>query len=123
MKNQPLTLQQYPYEIAKLQREMVKLDTLIRSLKETVGYSLNDIDRRIAFDETLKNDSQRKAKRSQLLETDGDYISASIQLRENEVSRDNLAIDIELLRSTFSILKLQRREAIATMELHTSAAA
>lgn len=118
-----LTLSEYPQAIAQLQRQMVQLETQIKSLKEIVGYSLNEIDRRIAFDDTLKNDAQRKAKRSQLLETDGDYISAAAQLRQQEIVRDNLAIELELMRSTFSVLKLERRAAIATLELHATAAA
>lgn len=118
-----LTLSEYPQAIAQLQRQMVQLETQIKSLKEIVGYSLNEIDRRIAFDDTLKNDAQRKAKRSQLLETDGDYISAAAQLRQQEIVRDNLAIELELMRSTFSVLKLERRAVIATLELHATAAA
>lgn len=118
-----MNLSDYPTAIAKLQRQMIKLEVTIRSLKEIVGYSLSSIDRKIAFDESLKNEAQRKAQRSQLLETDSDYISAAIQLRENEINRENLDIDIQLLRAQFSVLKLQRREAIATLELHASAAA
>jgi uncharacterized protein YxjI len=118
-----MKLTEYPTAIADLQKEMLKLDQKLRTLRESVAFCLNSIDRQIAFNQDLKNDSQRKAKRAELMETDGDYIEASLQLKNAEDIRAELEIDLQLLRNTFSLLKLERREAIAAMELHTSTAA
>ncbi|MGJ3252345.1 MAG: hypothetical protein ACFE0J_14645 [Elainellaceae cyanobacterium] len=57
------------------------------------------------------------------METDGDLIGATAQLRKKEDIKAELDIELQLLRNQFSILKLERREAIAMMELHASSQA
>jgi hypothetical protein len=118
-----MKLNEYPTMIADLQRQMLKLDQQLRTLRESVTFCLSAIDRHIAFDQNLKNDSQRKAKRTELMESDPDYIQALLELRQAEDCRAESEIDLQLLQSQFSLLKLERREAIAQMELHASTAA
>jgi len=118
-----MNIADYPQLIADAQRSILKLDQQLRMHRESVAFSLNAIERAIAHDPTLKNDSQRKAKKTELMETDDSYIQASYGLKKCEDLRTQMDIDLQLLRSQFSILKLEKREAIATMELHASAAA
>jgi hypothetical protein len=118
-----MKLHDYPIAIAKLQRQTLKLDQRLCTLRESVAFCLSAIDRQIAFDQSLKNDAQRKAKRVELMESDSDYIQALLELRQAEDRKAELDIDLQLLRNQFSLLKLERREAIAAMELQASTAA
>uniref|UniRef100_B8HKQ5 Uncharacterized protein n=1 Tax=Cyanothece sp. (strain PCC 7425 / ATCC 29141) TaxID=395961 RepID=B8HKQ5_CYAP4 len=110
-------LTQYPEAIAGLQRRLLRTDQQIRQLSESVAIFSAAIDRQIAFDPTLKNDAQRRARRTELLESDGDYIAASIALKEAQDRREDLLIELQLLRNQFSVLKLGMREAIALKEM------
>lgn len=115
--NVKIKLNQYPEAIADLQRKLLKTDQRIRQLAESVAILTAAIERQIAFDVSLKNDSQRKARRVELMESDGDYISASIALKAAQDRRESLLIELQLLRNQFSVLKLDMREAIAVKEL------
>lgn len=118
-----MNISDYPQKIADLQRQILHADQQLRTLRESAIFCLNAIDKAIAYDSTLKNDLQRKAKRAELTESDGDYISAALALKHAEDFRTQKDIDLQLMRSQFSVVKLERREAIATMELHASIAA
>jgi hypothetical protein len=115
-----MNLNDYPTAIAQVQRQLLKLTQQLRAVQESVGFCLSAIDRQIAFDQSLKNDNQRKARRAELMETDPDYIQALLELRRVEDDRVDLEIDLQLLQSQFSVLKLERREAIARLERQTS---
>lgn len=111
----------YPDAIAHLQRQILDLDQHLIGLVESVKIFEAEIDKEIAFDATLKNEAQRKARRIELQQTDGDYYAASRLLKETKEKREMLAIELELLRNQFSILKLEKREAIARLEAEAAA--
>jgi hypothetical protein len=108
---------------AHLQQELLHNSQKIRRERESVAFCSNAIDRAIAFDGNLKNDTQRKTKRAELCEKDRDYIEASNELKRLEDLRGELEIDLQLLQATFSLLKLERRESIAQMEREAAIAA
>jgi len=115
-----MKLSDYPSAIATLQTRILSAAAQVRQHKESVAFQLNAIDRAIAFDESLKNEQQRKAKRSQLIETDMDYLVSVRGQRQAEECLAKLEIELEQKRSEFSVLKLQKREAIAKIELQTA---
>ncbi len=117
---EPMQLNEYPTAIADLERQLLEVDQRILNRKEQLAFCLSVIDRAVAFNAELKNDTQRKAERSRLMETDPDYIKANLELRKSEAIRGEMEIDLNLLTRTFSLLKLERREAIARMELSSS---
>jgi hypothetical protein len=116
-------LQQFPEAIADLQRRILKADQQIRQLSESVAIFSAAIDREIAFDPNLKNDAQRRARRSELMESDGDYIEAANALKAAQDQREMLLIELQLLHNQFAVLKLGMREAIALKEMSTLDAA
>jgi hypothetical protein len=118
-----LELNEYPRAIAALQQDLHHSSQQIRRERENLAFCNNAIDRAIAFNSDLKNDTQRKAKRAELCEKDGDYIKASNELKRLEDLRGELEIDLQLLQATFSLLKLERRESIAQMEREAAIAA
>lgn len=115
-----MNLNEYPTAIAKLQRSILEFDQNLIGLVESVKIFEAEIDKEIAFDPLLKNDSQRKARRIELQQCDGDFYQATLLLKQTKEKRDLLAIDLELLRNNFSVLKLDKREAIAQMELQAA---
>jgi hypothetical protein len=110
-------LQQFPEAIADLQRRILRADQQIRQLSESVAIFSAAIDREIAFDPDLKNDAQRRARRSELMESDGDYIEAANALKSAQDQREMLLIELQLLHNQFAVLKLGMREAIALKEM------
>lgn len=111
-----MKLNEYPTAIAHLQRQTLELDQKLISLIESAKIFEFEIDKAIAFDPTLKNDAQRKARKIELSQTDGDYYEANRQLLEAKEKRERLAIELELKRNSFTVSKLEKREAIARME-------
>jgi hypothetical protein len=75
-----------------------------------------EIDTTIAFDTELRNDAQRKARRLDLMST-AEYRKAVANLQMAQDERAEIDIDLNLLRNQFSVLKLEKREAIAIREL------
>jgi hypothetical protein len=110
-------LQQFPEAIADLQHRILRADQQIRQLSESVAIFSAAIDREIAFDPNLKNDAQRRARRSELMESDGDYIEAANALKSEQDKREMLLIELQLLHNQFAVLKLGMREAIALKEM------
>ena len=118
-----MNLHEYPGAIASIQRQLLKADEEIRQLTESVGWAESAIDREIAFDNTLRNDAQRKARKSELMQTNEIYIEAAIALKHAQNRKAELSIELEQMRNCFSILKLEIKAAIAQRLLEASEAA
>lgn len=111
-----MKLNEYPIQIANLQRQLLAQEQQVRRLKDTLATFDREIEGTIAFDPDLKNDAQRKAKRAELMATE-DYQGLLLDLRSAQDTQAELEIDLEFLRSQFSVAKLEQREAIVSMEL------
>jgi predicted GIY-YIG superfamily endonuclease len=116
-------LNEYPQAIADVQKHLNSARLKVRQLKESVAVFESEIEQAIAFNDTLKNDTQRKAKRQELTQTHSDLITYKTQLAKAEAVEVNLEIELQLLLNQFSVLKLERREAIAQLELQSRSAA
>jgi hypothetical protein len=106
----------YPAVIAERQRDLLKTDQRIRRLQDVLNRMTAEIDTTIAFDTELRNDAQRKARRLDLMST-AEYRKAVANLQMAQDERAEIDIDLNLLRNQFSVLKLEKREAIAIREL------
>ena len=116
-----MKLSDYPTAIAKLQRQILELDQEIITLSESVSLFASLIDKAIAFDTSLKNEAQRKATKLERQQDDPDYYEASTALKEAKRKRDQLGIELDLLRSQFSVAKLEARSAIVHLEAQVAA--
>lgn len=112
----------YPAAIAEKQRDLLQADQRIRRLQDVLNRLTAEIDTTIAFDTELKNDAQRKAKRLELMSAP-DYRKAVANLQMAQDERAEIDIDLSLLRNLFSVLKLEKRDTIATRELQVLDAA
>jgi chromosome segregation ATPase len=109
-------LKQYPNTIAAKQTELLELRQRISQVKDEIAERESQIDQVIAFDADLKNDTQRKAKRSERVRTDAELIDLAQQLAELDYQREKAEIELTLLLNKFSIAKLEKRQTIAQME-------
>lgn len=110
-----MNLNLFPLTIADLERALLKQNQTVRELKARLEACDRALDRAIAFDSELKNDLQRKVKRSELA-ADPDY-----QWLVNEVSKAVeiarlIEIDLDLTKNEFAVAKLEVRERIARLE-------
>jgi hypothetical protein len=112
----------YPAAIAEKQHQLLRAEQYVRRLKDVVDRLTAEIDTDIAFDTELRNDAQRKAKRIELMKG-AEYRKALANLQIAYDERAELEIDLNLLRNQFSVLKLEKRETIATRELQVLDAA
>lgn len=118
-----MKLSDYPQAIAKLQRQILSLDQSLIGLQESLSILGIEIEKQVLGDASLSNDAKRKARRLELQQSDLDYCKAANELKTAQAKRDSLDIDLLLLRNQFSVLKLEERRAIASLELHSSSAA
>ena len=111
-----MELKDYPGAIAKVQGQILQLEQEIIGLAESVNLFSALIDKSIAFDSTLKNEAQRQAARLERRQCDPDYYQASMQLMVAKQRREQLGIELELLRNNFVVAKLEVRSRIAWLE-------
>jgi hypothetical protein len=115
-------LKQYPNAIALKQTELLELRQAIAQIQENIALHENQIDYSIAFDTDLKNEAQRKVKRSELMREDVPLLDLRGQLAKLIYQRERLEIDLNCLINKFAIAKLERRAAIAQMEMEAQIA-
>jgi hypothetical protein len=111
-----MLLNEYPAAIAQVERELLGLEKQIRAVQESLHAHGATADREVVFDETLKNDAQRKARRADLLACNADYQQTLAAHQERCDCREQLRIDLSQLRNEFSVLKLELRRAIVFQE-------
>lgn len=115
-----MQLTNYPKAIAKLQKELLSLDQEIQSYQLYMKETETEVDNLVAFDSTLKNDAQRKAKRQQLLDERENYQEWKQAFTQVSATRKEVFIELCLRRNEFSVLKLEKREAIALLEVQAA---
>lgn len=115
-----MNLNEYPQIIAELQAKVYGLDLTIEQNHAIIKQIEADIDSQIAFDATLRNDAQRKAKRQELIDEHPHYWEHQETLSQYRSKREYLFIELCLKRNEFSVLKLEKREMIAQLELQAN---
>jgi hypothetical protein len=106
----------YPTAIAQQQRQLLQSEQHIRRLQDVLNHLTAEIDTAIAFDSTLKNDAQRKAKRVEMMASPA-YRKSLANLLMAQDKRTEIEIDLNLLRNQLSVLKLEMRETITNREM------
>lgn len=106
-------LAQYPDTIAELATELLGLDAEVEDLKQCLAKLEAFAEIKVANNEKLKNDTQRKATKLQLLFEDPQYISLKAELQDQERARGLKAIELNRVRDQFAIAKLELKVRIA----------
>lgn len=105
----------YPDAIAQKQRQLLQTEQQIRRLQEALNNITAAIDTTIAFDTTLRNDAQRKARRTEMLHK-AEFRNALNNLQLAQDRRTEIEIDLNLLRNQFAVRMLELRESVIHRE-------
>jgi hypothetical protein len=77
-----MLLNEYPATMAQIERDLLQTEQRIRSVQDALSTQSAFADREVAFDDSLKNDTQRKARRADLLRCNADYQKTLIVYQE-----------------------------------------
>lgn len=117
-----MKLIQYPQAIAETERQLLKATQALRAAQAELDQLNAAIDSEIANNSELKNDAQRKAKRSDLM-SEQLYQECLKEWQYQADNRTAVEIELNLLRNQFTVQKLLLRESIALRELQAESAA
>ena len=113
-----MQLSKYPEKIANLQKQLLEARLRHESLKELQMSYEAGIKTAIASDPSLKNETQRKAKETELkADQSSDYCDVTKQVKTEKIVVLQLEINLQLYRDRFSVSKLEKREQIAQLEI------
>ena len=108
-----MRLSEYPAAIAQAAQAVNSSDQRIAQLRQDLARREGNADMIVAFEENLKNENQRKARRFEILQVDQDYQQLQDKLMRFTTEKSNKLADLERLRNQFSVAKLEVRWAIA----------
>jgi hypothetical protein len=108
-----MNLSQYPAAIAQAAQIVNGIDAQIAAVGQHIARLEGNADRASAFEQGLKNDNQRRARRFELLCVDQEYQTAQSTLMRLVSEKANALTQLEYLRDQFSVAKLELRMAIA----------
>ena len=108
-----MRLSEYPAAIAQAAQAVNSSDYRIAQLRQDLARLEGKADLIVAFEESLKNENQRKARRFEILQIDQDYQQRQNELLQLTTEKSNQLAALERLRNQFSVAKLEVRWAIA----------
>ncbi|GAA6619925.1 hypothetical protein [Scytonema sp. NUACC26] len=108
-----MQLNHYPAAIAQAVQRVNEIDSQLMAVQHQINRFEGNADRNAAFDIDLKNDTQRKARRFELLLVNQEYQKAVDTLMRLTSDKANAIAHVEYLRNQFSVAKLETRLAIA----------
>lgn len=106
-------LQDFAALIAQTRLKLIRSDSSIRLTQAAVDNAIASHKAQIAFDETLKNESQRKAKELVLIQTDENLLNLQHHLDDLKRQREELAVMLGLYRDLAEALKLSYQRKIS----------
>ncbi len=108
-----MQLSHYPAAIAQAAQRANEIDSQLMAVQQQINRFEGNADRVAAFEMDLKNDSQRKARRFEVLLVNQEYQKAMDTLIRLTGEKANAIGHLEYLRNQFSVAKLEARLAIA----------
>jgi hypothetical protein len=101
-----------PGKIERLSKAVVRCETRLHQAQAKLDAATAEIERTIAEDSDLKNDQQRKAKRSELMQGEA-YQAAQQRLQKAQEDYQTLKIDRQLAVDQFAVAKLMAQAHLA----------
>jgi hypothetical protein len=111
-----MNLSTFPHAIATAQQKLLNIGRKINAVRAALLIEENEADHAVTFSPDLKNDSQRKAAKNQLLQDSALYQSLAKNLGDLNDEYTRADINLNLIKNNFSVAKLEMRERIAKME-------
>jgi len=109
----PMQLNHYPAAIAQAAQRVNEIDSQMMAVQHLINREEGNADRISAFEIDLKNDTQRKARRFEVLLINHEYQTALNTLMRLTADKANALAHLEYLRNQFTVAKLEARNAIA----------
>lgn len=107
-----MKMSQYPAAIAQAAQVVNEVDAQIAAVTQHIARLEGSADRVAAFEQGLKNEDQRRARRFEWLCVNQDYQTAQNTLTRLLADKANALTHLEYLRNEFSVAKLEARMAI-----------
>jgi hypothetical protein len=107
-----MRLSYYPDAIARALEGVNEFDQKLARLRQEMAYLEGEAELIVAFDTTLKNEDQRKARRFQILSSNPAYHTLQTQWADLTTERSSAVAQLERLRDQFNVAKLEARLAI-----------
>jgi len=104
-----LRLEQYPDAIVQAAQAANELEYQIAVVKQQLANLEAEAEVIVAFDNSLKNDLQRKARRHEVLQANPAYGAAQERFLQLATEKANALAYLEHLRNHFSVAKLETR--------------
>lgn len=110
-----MKLFEYPQAIANLRKDLAHLEFEVSKQQEIVKILDINIETQVASDSSLKNETQRKVKKQELIQIDPTYFKESDLLQSLKFKAKTIEIDLFQLIDEFTVLKIEERRKIAQM--------
>jgi len=112
-------LSSYPKEIYELRKEKQKIENQIATLKDNLELCKVNIENKVFsfFQGKKSNQEQRKAKFTELAKDDEDYNKVVEKLRNLEIRKNSIEIEIERLYNEFKATREQAKILVAELNL------
>lgn len=111
-----LKLEEYPKAILENELKLVDLKEKIKREEKELARLDFEIEKEVAFLDTLKNENQRKNYRQELQQSKN-YQQILMNLGALDAAKSLVEIDLRFLQNQFSVVKLQARLRIAEMTM------
>lgn len=108
-----LKLSDYPMAIARTNQAIAELDYELSALRQVISAFEAKADLIVGSDFHLKNDTQRKARKFELLQINQEYQKAQELSAKLTTEKTNAIGHLEYLRNQFSVAKLEAKLIIA----------
>jgi regulator of replication initiation timing len=108
-----MKISQYPAAIADAAQAISAIDQQIGEVRQEIAALEGKAEMVVAFETSLKNENQRKARRFEILEANQDHQQLQEQLLRLTTAKTNAIAHLEYVRNQFSVAKLEARWAIA----------
>jgi hypothetical protein len=106
------SLSQYPAEIVQAAQRVNAIEHQMNEIRQHLSRLENNADMVVAFEANLKNETQRKARRFEVLQANLEYEKTLKVLTHLTTDKANAMAYLEYLRNEFSIAKLEVRQSI-----------
>ena len=104
-----MKLSQYPSAIAQAAHTVNEVDAQLAAAHLVINRMEGNADKTVAFEQDLKNDNQRKARRFDVLATNIEYQRSLDSLIQLNSEKANAVVHLEYMRNQFSVAKLEAR--------------
>jgi hypothetical protein len=108
-----MKLSQYPALIDQSAQVLNDIEQRMAELRQDIAVLEGKAEVIVAFEASLKNENQRKARRFEILQENQEYHQLINRLVQLMTDKSNAIAHLEYLRNQFSVAKLEARWAIA----------